>query len=144
MFNAMKVCNGCQELPLLLFSAEKNRAKRQQPSTKFKNAVKKSESTFALNWPHGRKCWSKQSIYILSLYIKYFIVQAKTDKYRALRITCCMEQKTNHHPIEVYSLFKSLCFFQGISSELLYFRKANSFSKTVIFPLYCKSRLNIK
>jgi len=75
------------------------------------------------------------NIYTLCLHIKYFIVQAKIDEYRAVRITCCMEQKTNHHDAEVYSLFKGLCFLQGNSSELTYFRKAKSLSKTVIPPV---------
>lgn len=83
-------------------------------------------------------------MYTLSFYIKYFIVQAKVGEYRAVRITCCMEQKTNHHHAEVYSLFKGVCFFQRISSELTYFRKAKSLSKTVIFPFYFKNRLNLK
>lgn len=49
MFNAMKVCNGRQEFPLLLFSVEKKREKWQQPPTKFKNAVKTPEPALALD-----------------------------------------------------------------------------------------------
>lgn len=109
MFN---VCNGCQEFPLLLFSAEENGAKWLQPTTKFRNAVKKSQSTLALNYPDGSKCWSKQNTPMLNLYIMHLRVQARIDKYRAERIPGSMEQK-NHHHTEIYLLFKDLCCFFG-------------------------------
>lgn len=106
----MKVCNGCQELPLLLFSAEKNREKWQQSYHKTEECSQKSEFTFALNYPDGRKCQSMQNTPILSLYIKDLKVQARIDKYRAEGINGCVEQK-NHHHTEIYLLFKDLSFF---------------------------------
>lgn len=89
-----------------------------KPTTKFRKAVKISESTFALHYPDGSKYWSKQNtqfiykyiyINILRSYIKHLREHTGIDKYRAERITGCMEQK-NHHHTEIYLLFKDLCF----------------------------------
>lgn len=41
--------------------------------------------------------------------MKHLRVQTRIDKYRAERITGCLEQK-NHHHTEIYLFFKDLCF----------------------------------
>lgn len=74
-------------------------------------------SIFALNYPDGSKCWSKQNAPILSLCIKHLRVHARIDEYRAERIPGCMEQK-NHHHTEIDLLFKDLCFFFFLNQEL--------------------------